>query len=183
MKRMIYPLGIVVIAVQIGLVIGVLAKDFSNKNEVQIDWPTAPTYVPDKPGPYVNFGFGGGLDALFFKATPAPEEEPPAPVLSVQYYPQSTVEFDFLEGWYDGGGGAYKDGETVSRWVHCESTWQVVTSGFYLGLVQFAPSTWGSVAILTGLWDAYDPYQQGYNAAIWAQNSNPGIQWPVCWWR
>ena len=126
--------------------------------------------------------FGGGLDAIF---VPTPTPAPDVPVLPVEtpvYYAASTVEFAFQAGWADGGGLELKHPAAVARWVHCESTWRVVTPGFYLGLVQFAPSTFGIVAAMTGLWNAYDPYTQGYNAAVWASVSDPYQQWPVCFW-
>jgi len=58
-----------------------------------------------------------------------------------------------------------------------------VTEGFHLSLTQFAPSTWGHVAAITGLWNVYDPYEHGYNAAVWASLSDPYQQWPVCFWK
>ena len=94
--------------------------------------------------------------------------------------PDGAVEGDFFAG-YRQAGGVYPEGHVW--WViHCESTWRPITGGYYLGLAQFAPSTWSTVASITGLWDWTSPFHQGYNMGVWAGLSNPGSQWPYCWW-
>ena len=145
--------------------------------------PTPTVTLPAHEAGYVSIPWGGGFDAIFVP-TPTPAEDVPVlPVEAPVYYATSTVEFDFQRGWADGGGLLYKQPASVSRWVHCESTWAVVTAGNYLSLTQFLPSTWGHVAAITGYWNVYDPYQHGYNAAVWALMSDPAQQWPVCFWR
>ena len=144
----------------------------------------SPSPTPYYPDTYLFLPVSGGLDAIFTPSpTPVPPTPSPFPVPGVHYFAASVVEYEFLNGWADGGGLLLKAPTAVSRWVTCESSWHLVTAGFYLSLVQFAPATWGAVANMTGYWDVYEPYQHGFNAATWAQGSDPGQQWPVCWWR
>ena len=149
----------------------------------------APTPTP-KPEGMLALPFGGGYDIAVRTPTPTPTPTPePAPVTvpGVHYFAASVVEYEFLDGWNDGGGAALKSPASVSRWVTCESGpgWNVVTAGSFLGLLQFHPSTFGTIATITGLWDAYDPYHQGFNGATWALMVEPGSTagWPRCWWR
>ena len=148
--------------------------------------PTPTPVPPSAVGLLSSLRFGGGLDGLMptptpAEATPFPPEADTPPL--APYYPASTVEYEFGEGWTAGGGLAYKSLESVARWVNCESTWAVVTAGNYLSLVQYLPSTWGHIAAITGYWDVYDPWSHGYNSAIWAGLSDPYQQWPSCWWQ
>lgn len=150
---------------------------------ITVEPTPSPTHQPPLAWPSMLLPVSGGLDVLFFKPTPTVPPTPEA-VPSV-YYPASTVEFAFLEGWHDGGGALLKGDAAVQRWITCESNWNVVTAGSYLGLAQFAPSTWGTVASITGYWEWTDPTQHAYNAAVWALMIDPGSRagWGVCWWR
>lgn len=53
----------------------------------------------------------------------------------------------------------------------------VVSPAGHLGVLQWLPSTWAAVASRTGYWDWRDPYQQGYNAAVWVTLTDPVSQW------
>ena len=61
-----------------------------------------------------------------------------------------------------------------------ESGWRVDPPGFHLGLSQFNPGSWDRVASVTGYWDWRDPWQHGYNVAVWASMTEPAEQWS-CW--
>ena len=92
----------------------------------------------------------------------------------------ATVEA-FYAGYRDAGGSPALE-EHVWWVVWCESRWQewtVSTSG-YLGLAQFSPATWSSVANISGLWAWDDPYHQGYNTAVLMGMASPSTQW-TCW--
>ncbi len=139
----------------------------------------APTETPE-PLRSQLLSFGGGLDANFQTTRPQPEDVPDLQVAEAPrpYQAPSSNEAIFYVGWLAGGG--FADPARVHRFINCESTWHIVTAGFYLGLAQFAPSTWGHVAGLTGYWDWTDPWMHGYNTAYWWQVSDPTQQWPVC---
>ena len=135
-------------------------------------------------GALLSLPFGGGLDAMMPTtklAAGTPPAPPPAP-----YYPASTVEYELQRGWADGGGLALKGPASLWRMALCESSGYLVSGGFYLGILQFDPGTWGATAKATGYWNAYDAYEQGYNGAWHAQYGtlNPGGSggWPACWW-
>lgn len=133
----------------------------------------------------LSLPFGGGLDAMMLTPSVELAAESPTPPSPAPYYPASTVEFELQRGWADGGGLALKSPASLWRMALCESTGFLVTDGFYLGLLQFHPATWGAAAGVTGYWDAYDAYEQGYNGAWHAQYGtvNPGDSggWPNCW--
>lgn len=118
-------------------------------------------------------------EELFNYTTPAP----PAPIAVAAPAPAlSETQATFLAGWYDAGGGAYKGDAAVVRFVACESTWYIVTTGNFLGLAQYLPSTWAYVAAITGFWDWTNPYHHGYNTGYWYGVSDPTQQWPNCWY-
>lgn len=127
--------------------------------------------------------------------SPTPEPEPyvapyvepyvaPLPVYEEPVMIASTdVESAFMSGWHDAGGGILKSDWSTWRFVNCESTWHVYTPySAYMGLTQFSESTWAAVVAITGLGDPHNPYHMGFNTATWAHVSNPGTQWPYCWW-
>lgn len=128
-----------------------------------------PDYVP-KPTPTPAPMPGQQLDSM---VPLQPEQPEQAPITT-------DVQVGFYAGWHDGG-APYSDAHIYDV-VDCESTWRTVTGGYYLGLGQFAPKTWVDAASITGLWDWTSPYHQGYNMAVWSTVSDPGQQWPVCWW-
>lgn len=64
--------------------------------------------------------------------------------------------------------------------IPCESGWRIDPGGFHLGLAQFNPDSWARVAARTGYWDWRDPWQHGYNVAVWASLTTPSQQWS-CW--
>lgn len=114
--------------------------------------------------------------------TPEPIQVTPAPT-PVPFPIETDVEARFYAGWYDAGGANVKDDWAIWRMINCESTWNVHTpDSAYYGLAQFSEATWALVATITGLWDYWNPYHQGYNTATWAQVSTGGTQWPYCWW-
>jgi len=94
--------------------------------------------------------------------------------------PAATVEA-FFRGYRDAGGSAALE-EHVFWVVWCESRWQewAVSPSGHLGLAQFSPRTWSSVASKTQLWQWDDPYHQGFNVAVLMQTSAPEGQWS-CW--
>lgn len=53
----------------------------------------------------------------------------------------------------------------------------IVAAAGYLGVLQYSPATWATVARLTGFYDWTDPYAQGYNAAVWSRLTDPAAQW------
>lgn len=68
--------------------------------------------------------------------------------------------------------------------IPCESKWNQYAVNEYSeaeGLAQFLPSTWYSVASITGLWDWTDPIHQGFNASVWTTQAEPESQWIGCW--
>lgn len=149
------------------------------------DTPGPTPYVPRYAGGYLQVSFSGGFDAIL---TPTPVPSTPAPVPGVQYFAESVVEYEFLDGWNDGGGAALKSPASVSRWITCESNWHITTPySLYYGLAQFSGSTWANAAESTGLWDYWSAYAQGFNSAWHALNGtvDPGGTggWPVCWHR
>lgn len=88
---------------------------------------------------------------------------------------------EFVAGYRSAGGlEAYLD-RIVNRVIPCESSGIPTARSRqgYLGLMQFAPSTWASV----GGGDWTSPWQQGANTARLLQRSNPASQWPTCWFR
>lgn len=110
-------------------------------------------------------------------ATPAP---PTAAPVTCKF--KDCRKQEFIEGWVDGG---RRNTVRADALVACESTWRLDPPGFFLGLAQFHPDTWDTVAGRTGLDDYRNPYHQGYNAATWATLvDNPGgtAGWPICWW-
>ena len=63
--------------------------------------------------------------------------------------------------------------------VPCESEWRLDPPGYYLGLAQWEPGTWE----LAGGGDYRDPYQQGFNVAVWSNRVDPAGDggWKDCW--
>ena len=143
----------------------------------------------------------GGLDA-----PPASPAEIPTP-LAVQDMPEpaansatsvrepqtapsehrplsGSIETAFLAGYRDGGGDPAWEDRVLSM-VECESGWHLNPTGPHLGLAQFAPGTWETVAGISGLWDYTNPYHVGYNVAVWmgmiAPNYGSSQGWPNCW--
>jgi hypothetical protein len=114
-------------------------------------------------------------------ASPPKSEHTPVPEPPVEVV-YNDVQQAFFEG-FRAAGGIYDEAH-IFRVIRCESNWNVVTDGSYLGLAQFAEGTWATVATITGLWDWTNPYHQGFNFATWAMRfENPGAgQWPYCWW-
>jgi len=93
----------------------------------------------------------------------------------------SAVESEFWAGYRDGGGAAELE-ERFAAVVWCESRWLpwTVSKAGYLGLAQFSPGTWATVAKRTGYWDWWEPYHQGMNVAMLSRMADPASQWS-CW--
>ncbi len=88
---------------------------------------------------------------------------------------------DYFAGYRDAGGAGWLEAH-LDALVWCESRWLpwVVGAGGHLGLAQFSPETWATVAARTGLWDWTDPYSQGVNTAELMRLAEPAGQWS-CW--
>lgn len=85
--------------------------------------------------------------------------------------PGAWISRAFKQGFRDAGGDEWTLTQFVSVIVPCESGWNpnAVSAGGHLGLAQFAPASWERVGSLTGWTDWTNPYQQGWNAAIWVK--------------
>ena len=84
----------------------------------------------------------------------------------------------FVQGFMDGGGSRGQALHFLYDVEPCESG----SSGTID--LQWHPGTWKSVVARTGYGLRYDPYHEGYNAAVWSQIVDPGGTggWPVCYW-
>ena len=100
------------------------------------------------------------------------------------FVPLPAKQASFLEG-YRGGGGDPAWEQRVLSMVECESGWRLDPPGTHLGLAQFAPGTWETVAGISGFWDYTNPYHVGYNVAVWmgmiAPDYGSSQGWPNCW--
>lgn len=87
---------------------------------------------------------------------------------------------DFLVGY--GEGGAPYPTERIVAMVQCESSWNplAVSPWGHKGLSQFSDYSWATVAGITGYWEWTDPWQMGYNTAVWMSMTEPSEQW-ACW--
>jgi hypothetical protein len=181
--------------------LGLIVEEEDDKHPTQVAssswWRMPALQLEDTRGPSIAEGivsFGGGLDALIL-SEPVPVVPPPVepelpsvpgagpvgggPAITIE----GPTEEQFFAGWYDAGGGSLKDHAAAWRFVNCESTWNIYTPlSAYRGLTQFSDSTWAAVVAITGLGDVHNPYHVGFNTATWAHVSNPGTQWPWCWW-
>ncbi len=91
----------------------------------------------------------------------------------------------FRQGYQDFGGRPEWEDRFVDVVIPCESEWQVDPAGRYLGLAQFAPDSWATAGVATGLTDYRNPYHQGANVAWWSNATDPGGSggWAECWKR
>jgi len=77
-----------------------------------------------------------------------------------------------------------QSGDRFDRLAQCESGGNPATNtgnGYY-GAFQFTLSTWKGVGG-TGLPSSHSYSEQKEKAIQLASQSNPGTQWPVCWYR
>jgi hypothetical protein len=81
--------------------------------------------------------------------------------------PMGAVVDEFSRGFTDAGGDSATLRRFVEKIVPCESGWQIDPGGYHLGLAQFNPESWASVASVTGFYDWHDPWQMGYNTWTW----------------
>jgi hypothetical protein len=94
---------------------------------------------------------------------------------------------DFRRGYLDFGGRV----EWLDRFVYiiatCEGSKWVGYYDPYFSRAQFSRDTWAKVRAFlfsVGLdGNPDDPYQVGAGVAWWSNRTDPGTQWPVCWWR
>jgi len=123
--------------------------------------------LPDPPGR------GGGTTGRDVERQTPPSVEREG-CLNKPHNPQ--VEADFVAGYLAAGVGGSHLQAFVCRIIPCESSWwtYAVSTGGHLGLSQFAPSTWNSVASKTGRHDWRNPYDQGFNSAVLAAESGLG---------
>jgi hypothetical protein len=180
--------GLVVFGILLDLYMGDPNKAETLGPPIVLTVRPTPTPAPRQP----QFQFiGGSLDAHFqLQRTP----EPDAPSLSylsadeaaAPYYPGSTVEYNFVDGWAEGGGLLLRGSASAWRLVICESNGNITGPGFHLGLLQWHPSTWAAVAAITGYYDPWNPFHQGFNGGYYStqMTAAPGGTggWPVCWW-
>lgn len=103
----------------------------------------------------------------------------------------------FAQGYREAGGPGQWLDHFLYDVIWCESKnnpYAVSPNGLYYGLVQFevyfngegeiVGGTWHTVASVTGLWNVYDPYHQGFNTAVLITQlrASPHGQWPRCWY-
>ena len=97
---------------------------------------------------------------------------------------KDTLTHNFLRGYFASGGDSRWEQRVLSM-VECESGWRLDPPGTHLGLAQFAPGTWETVAGISGFWDYTNPYHAGYNVAVWmgmiAPDYGSSQGWPGCW--
>jgi len=98
----------------------------------------------------------------------------------------------FTKGYRDFGGRE----EWLPRFIHiigtCEGArwagyYGAAATGGHYSRAQFSPDTWAKVRaalVVAGLrGDPDDPYEVGAGVAWWSNRTDPGTQWPVCWYR
>lgn len=178
-----------VCGVLLGIILGAGAVGCAGSAEQTSPTPTLPAIQQD----FSGLMWPAAADPLISvsTATPAPEPVPTSTPYVVTLPPPEApaapeytdVQERFFQGYRDAGG--LYDEAHISGVIRCESNWYPTPAGYHLGLAQFAPGTWDSVAGRTGLWDHTDPYAQGYNMAVWSSLVDPGTRagWPWCWWN
>ena len=90
------------------------------------------------------------------------------------------LQVAFFDG-YRAAGGAYPEAR-IDAMIQCESSWNplAVSPWGHKGLSQFTDYSWATVAGVTGYWEWTDPWQMGYNTAVWMSMTEPSEQW-ACW--
>jgi len=123
------------------------------------DGSESPGNTVARSGKHGDRGGHQGTDSSEPGAEAAPEQ------------PGAWISRAFKQGFRDAGGDEWTLTQFVSVIVPCESGWNpnAVSAGGHLGLAQFAPASWERVGSLTGWTDWTNPYQQGWNAAIWVK--------------
>ena len=95
---------------------------------------------------------------------------------------QGDIRAEFVRGWRDAGGVERWLSHVLNNVIACESGWDVNAynwAGPYHGLGQWLWSTWASIASLTGFWDLYNPYHNGFNMGFKTARDGGG-EWS-CW--
>ena len=110
------------------------------------------------------------------------ESLPAGAIAALICEPRCDAWAEFRRGYLAAGvAGQWLD-HFLSVVIPCESRWNTlaVSPGGHLGLVQFAPASWSTVARITGYQDWRRAFDQGFNAARWASMTTPSNQW-ACW--